>query len=66
MNENESSLITLTFQSANGKAVDFSEAEYNAHLSEFSEVAQRFDYRLAGYRLNRAVFTSKPPAPVAR
>jgi len=66
MNENAMNLVTLTFQQAEGHAVDFPEAEYKAALEQFSEVAQRFGYRLAGYRLHRAVLTSKPLAPDAR
>ena len=48
--------IRAAFREAHPKAVDFPEAD--AELA--GEVAPEYGYRLAGVRLERVVFTTKP------
>lgn len=52
--------IEDVFKAAKPRAVDFPESEYKAMDSEIDAMARKHGYRLAGYRLGRAVFTSKP------
>lgn len=54
------------FAAARPQAVDFPQGDYEAAREAFVRIAAEHGYRLAGIRLGRAVFTSKPPAPVAR
>jgi hypothetical protein len=52
------------FAAAHPKAVDFPEADFYALQPGISEAAQAYGYRLAGFRLKRAVFTTKEaPTP---
>lgn len=53
------------FEIAFPKPVDFSTAEYDAAKSEIDSAAQAQGYRLAGVRLGRVVFTTKPPREAA-
>lgn len=53
------------FTEAHPVAVDFAEADYRANEAEVSKIARDCGYRLAGIRLGRAVFTTKPRAPDA-
>lgn len=48
------------FAKAFPKALDFHESEYKQHEQEILRAATENGYRLAGFRLRRAVFTSKP------
>ena len=41
------------------KAIDFPQAEYEREKTEFDRIAAEYGYRLAGFRLQRAVFTTK-------
>jgi len=51
------------FEGAYPKAIDFDEEEYLADRDNADLYAVANGYRLAGYRLGRAVFTTKDPAP---
>lgn len=51
--------IAAVFCSAHPKAVDFPQKEYEDEKGDFDSVAAEFGYRLAGCRLQRAVFTTK-------
>lgn len=53
------------FVDAHPMSVDFAEQDYRALEAEVSGIAHDMGYRLAGYRLGRAVFTTKPRAPDA-
>ena len=48
--------LRAAFFAAHPKAIDFPEADADAA----SEVAPEYGYRLAGKRLGRVVFTTKP------
>lgn len=48
------------FTAAHPKPVDFPQSEYEANVIEIDVAATEAGYRLAGYRLRRAVFTTKP------
>lgn len=48
------------FAKADQKAVDFPQAEYERDKAEMDRIAEQNGYRLAGFRLQRAVFTTKP------
>jgi len=50
--------ITL-FADAYPRAVDVDQGEYEANKADYDAAATASGYRLAGYRLERAVFTSK-------
>lgn len=52
---------TEAFTAAHPRALDFPQAEYEADKGLVDRVAADQGYRLAGYRLNRAVFTTKQP-----
>jgi len=54
------------FAKANKKAVDIPEFEYLQAHDEVDSAAAEAGYRLAGIRLNRAVFTTKPPRDASR
>lgn len=47
------------FAKAHPKAVDFLESEYLKNRAEADDAAAKAGYRMAGFRLGRAVFTSK-------
>lgn len=47
------------FSGAYPKALDFSQVDYEAKKDIFDRIAAQHGYRLAGYRLGRAVFTTK-------
>lgn len=47
-------------QSAHPKAVDFPQSEFYPDRSRFEIIASRRGYRFVGYRLQRAVFSTKP------
>lgn len=47
------------FAAAHPRAIDFPEADFYALQPAISEAAAGFGYRLAGFRLKRAVFTTK-------
>ena len=51
--------LNAVFAAAHNKAVDFAQADYDSRRAVFDEAAAAHGYRLAGYRLGRAVFTSK-------
>jgi hypothetical protein len=51
------------FAAAHPKAVDFYETDFYALQPAISDAAAAFGYRLAGFRLKRAVFTTKA-API--
>lgn len=53
------------FTSAHPKAVDLPQAEYDQNKAAVDAAADAAGYRLAGFRLQRAVFTTKPNAPVS-
>ncbi len=55
--------VDAALAKAAGKAVDFPQAEYERNKAEFDRLAEQHGYRLAGFRLDRAVFTSKPLNP---
>lgn len=54
------SQVDAAFAEALQKAVDFPESEYRDNKAEMDRIAGLNGYRLAGFRLGRAVFTSKP------
>jgi hypothetical protein len=47
------------FSESYPRAVDVDQDEYKANQAEFDAAALASGYRLAGYRLSRAVFTTK-------
>lgn len=47
------------FSAAHPRALDFSQVDYEAKKDIFDRIAAQHGYRLAGYRLGRAVFTTK-------
>lgn len=51
------------FAAAHPKPVDFHEADFYALQPAISDAAAVFGYRLAGFRLKRAVFTTKAAIP---
>jgi len=51
--------IEDVFVKAGGKAVDFPEPDYQSRKAVFDTIAATHGYRLAGFRLQRAVFSSK-------
>lgn len=51
--------IAGMFASSSPKAIDFPQTEYEASQADFDSIAAQFGYRLAGFRLRRAVFTTK-------
>ncbi len=57
--------VDAAFAKFSGKAIDFPQSEYDRNKAEFDRIAGQNGYRLAGYRLDRAVFTSKPEKEVA-
>jgi hypothetical protein len=54
-----------TFKALQPKAVDFTMDEYRAASDEIHAAARATGYRLAGFRLGVAVFTSKLPVEPA-
>ena len=50
------------FAKAHPRAVDVSESEYLKAKDEADAAAAKAGYRLAGFRLGRAVFTTKIPS----
>lgn len=54
------------FKAAAPKAVDFDQRDYESRREVFDQAAADAGYRLAGMRLERAVFTTKPLAPDAQ
>lgn len=52
--------IKAVFTDSYPVAVDFSQNEYDAQKVEISRLARESGYRFVGYRLARAVFTTKP------
>ena len=52
-------------QAAYPKAVDFLRPEYDADASAFELIASARGYMFKGYRLERAVFSTKP-GPLAK
>lgn len=48
------------FAEAYPRAIDFRQPEFEASKTEFGLIASQHGYRLAGVRLERAVFTTKP------
>lgn len=54
-----------TFKAFHPKPVEFTKAEYDANADEIFVSARAASYRLAGFRLGFAVFTSKQPAQPA-
>lgn len=57
--------LSGTFGAARPHAVDFPQSEYEAEKESFDHIAAQHGYRLAGFRLKMAVFTTKPLGPVA-
>lgn len=55
--------LDAQFAAAFPRAIDFPEDEYTAEKPDFDRIAASNGYRLAGIRLQRAVFTSKPTPP---
>lgn len=51
--------LAQTFAQAYPKAIDFPEADYRARSAEFDAAAKAEGYRLAGFRLGFAVFSTK-------
>lgn len=51
------------FAAAHPRAIDFQEKDFYALQPGISEAAAAFGYRLAGFRLKRAVFTTKEVQP---
>ncbi len=51
--------IAAVFCAAQPKSVDFPQPEYEAEKADFDSIGADFGYRLAGFRLQRAVFTTK-------
>lgn len=58
--------LTEEFLAAGSKAVDFDQRDYESRREVFDQAAAETGYRLAGMRLGRAVFTTKPLAPDAQ
>lgn len=58
-----SEAVRKAFTAAHPRAVDFPETEYKADPDTYDEIAADRGYRLAGFRLYRAVFTTKPAPP---
>lgn len=54
-----------TFGASSPRAVDFPQPEYEQAKEAFDRIAEQHGYRLAGMRLGRAVFSTKPRVPVA-
>jgi len=54
-------LIGETFSNAKPHAVDFPQADYESRKAVYDTIANAHGYRLAGFRLKRAVFTTKQP-----
>lgn len=57
--------VEKVFCDAKPKAIDFPQLEYEKDMAAFDRIAAQHGYRLAGIRLGRVVFTSKPRAPDA-
>lgn len=51
---------TERFLASFPKAIDIAQKEYEAAKAEWDSAAASSGYRLAGFRLDRAVFTTKP------
>lgn len=51
------------FAASHPKSVDFPETDFYSLQPAISEAAAAFGYRLAGFRLKRAVFTTKAAPP---
>ena len=51
--------LTEQFEAAFPKAIDFPKSQYDAQPAAFLGAAAANGYRLAGVRLQRAVFTTK-------
>lgn len=51
--------IAAMFCAAQPKAVDVPQPEYEGEKADFDSIAAEFGYRMAGIRLERAVFTTK-------
>lgn len=60
MNPSHAYQVDLAFARSQPRAVDFTQAEYEGDKEQFEEIAVKHGYRLAGFRLGRAVFTTKP------
>lgn len=60
MNESHAYQTEVAFSKAHPKAIDFTQGEYEGAKDEFDAIATRYGYSLAGFRLGRAVFTTKP------
>jgi hypothetical protein len=52
--------IEAAFKAHYPKAVDFRMYEYDDRAADIAQLAQAHGYRFAGYRLERAVFSTKP------
>lgn len=48
-----------TFSSSYPKAVDFADEDYQKDKDEADKAAEEYGYSLAGFRLGRAVFSTK-------
>jgi len=53
--------IAETFNNAKPHPVDFPQADYESRKAVYDTIADAHGYRLAGFRLKRAVFTTKQP-----
>lgn len=58
MNQRQAA-IAAVFCAAHPKAIDFPQKEYEAEKDDFDSIASEFGYQLAGFRLERAVFSTK-------
>jgi hypothetical protein len=57
--------IASIFEKQAPRALDFLESEYLSNSAAIDAIATSNGYRLAGIRLKRAVFTTKPRRPDA-
>jgi len=52
--------LLAQFAAAYPKAIDFPQKHFELDKQDYYDAAERSGYRIAGLRLGRAVFTTKP------
>ncbi len=66
MTPEEAEALDAAFAGSFPKAIDFSQKQYELEPAAYLGAAAVNGYRLAGFRLERAVFTTSPLAPDAQ